>query len=363
MRKSKIINNDLISRKKILTYSIFAIIFIGTSFLSVFFMYTHFHATSSFLTFKFLKPSIIIYLVVLLFLYYLLDTLRFYYVFKTLKIKIDFLYLYKVNFINTFLSNITPFATGGAFAQVYYLNKKDIPLGDATAVTTIKTILPIIFFFITTPIVLITDKTLVTVFPDSNNLLSIVILIAIYIILIYLSYALLQNTRIVKKMVYRTLYFLEHKNVISNTRAKKVRGRTFKEIDTFTLSMKRFSKGNKLYIFLSASFTVLFLLTLYMFPVVLIKGFGYNVSLVKLIPIQIVLTFVTYFAPTPGATGVAEGGFTLIFSNYVDQKDIVPITFWWRFFTMYLGMIVGLVFFYIEIVKRRLKLTKLGSAP
>jgi uncharacterized membrane protein YbhN (UPF0104 family) len=62
-----------------------------------------------------------------------------------------------------------------------------------------------------------------------------------------------------------------------------------------------------------------------------------------------------YFAPTPGATGVAEGGFALIFANFVKKRDIVSLTFAWRFFTIYLGMIVGMIAFYLEIFKVKSK--------
>ena len=98
---------------------------------------------------------------------------------------------------------------------------------------------------------------------------------------------------------------------------------------------------------------ILYLFTLFMIPVILIRGLNSSISIIQIISIQTVLTFVTYFAPTPGATGVAEGGFTLMFSNFVEKNDIVSLTFLWRFFTMYLGMLVGLIIFYLEIVKNK----------
>ena len=103
---------------------------------------------------------------------------------------------------------------------------------------------------------------------------------------------------------------------------------------------------------------ILYLFTLFMFPVILIRGLSSSISTSQIISIQILLTFITYFAPTPGATGVAEGGFTLLFSNFVGKSDIVSLTFLWRFFTMYLGMLIGLIIFYLEIAKNKLKPTK-----
>ena len=99
---------------------------------------------------------------------------------------------------------------------------------------------------------------------------------------------------------------------------------------------------------------ILYLFILFMFPVILFRGLNYSISTTQIISIQILLTFVTYFAPTPGATGVAEGGFTLMFSNFVGKNDIVFLTFSWRFFTMYLGMLIGLIIFYVEIAKNKI---------
>jgi uncharacterized protein (TIRG00374 family) len=253
-----------------------------------------------------------------------------------------------------FLSNITPFATGGAFAQIYFLNKKEISIGGATAATTVKTALPIIFFFITTPIILITDKSLFKIIPSGNNLIYILSLVLMYILACYGFYRVLKNTNIIKKRLSKILNLLENKKIISNNKVERFRNSSFLEIDVFAINIKRFLKGKKKYILLSIILMMLYLFVLFIFPVILIKGLNSSISTSQIISLQILLTFITYFAPTPGATGVAEGGFTLMFSNFVDKSDIVSLTFSWRFFTMYLGMLIGLIIFYGEIVKNKL---------
>ena len=191
--KSKIEHNNLVTKAKVLTYSIFTLIFIGTSYLSVVFIEKHFNSRISFSANKSLSPIILLTLGILFLFYFLLDALRFLYVLKALKIHVTLCYLIKLAFINMFLSNITPFATGGAFAQIYFLNKKDISIGDATAATTIKTVLPIIFFFITTPIILITNKNLFKIIPSGNNLIYILSLVLIYILATYGFYKVLKG--------------------------------------------------------------------------------------------------------------------------------------------------------------------------
>ncbi|WP_291634079.1 lysylphosphatidylglycerol synthase transmembrane domain-containing protein [Clostridium sp.] len=348
-------NNYLITKTKILTYSILTLIFIVTSYLSILFIQKHFGDNTIFFSFKSLSPITLLELTILLIFYFYLDALRFLYVFKTLQIHITLGYLIKLTFINIFLSNITPFATGGGFSQIYFLNKKDISIGDATAATTIKTVLPLIFFFITTPIILINNKAIFKIAPSSSNSIYILALALIYILAAYGIYKILTNTNIIKKNLSKVLSLLQNKNIISNNRTDKFKTNIFLEIDIFALNINRFLKGNKKYILLSIIYMLLYLFALFMVPAILIRGVNSNISVSKIILIQIVLTFVTYFAPTPGATGVAEGGFTLMFSSFVEKNEIVSLTFLWRFFTMYLGMLIGLVIFYAEIAKTKLK--------
>ena len=341
-----------ITKTKLVTYSLFTLIFIVTSYLSVQFIQKHFSDGTSLITFKLLSPIMFLELVILLILYFLLDALRFLYVMKTLNLDVTLFYLVKLSFINMFLSNITPFATGGGFAQIYFLNKKDISIGDATSATTIKTILAIVFFFVSTPIILITNKNFINILSSSSNFIYSLAFIILYVLLVWGLYKAIKNTEIIKGYLSKVLTLLVHKRIISKVKAEKYRNDSFLAIDVFSLNIKRFVNGNKKNISLSIVFMILYLFTLFMFPVILIRGLNSSISTFLIISIQILLTFVTYFAPTPGATGLAEGGFTLMFSAYVGKNDIVALTFLWRFFTMYIGMIIGLIIFYLEMIKK-----------
>lgn len=355
MLKAQNANNELFQRKKIITYSLLTITFILTSFLSVYYIYNNVSDKSSFLKINEVSAKTLVYIIVLLIISFILDWLRFNYVLKTLKIHIRPLGIFKINFISNFLSNITPMGIGGGVSQLYYMNKEEVSIGDATAVATIKTVLPLIFLFLVTPIILFTNKTLLKLFPNGNNIFYVFMLIIIYVILTYFAYKLIENTKTLKRFVYRVFYFLEYCHVLSHKRARILTKNSFDEIDKFALSMKRFVKGNPLYVFLSIFYMIIYLLVMFSFPVILMNGLGYKVTLLQIIPLQIVLYFVTYLAPTPGATGIAEGGFSLLFSDYVSGNDILTITFWWRFFTLYLSMLIGLFLFYYDIWKRNFK--------
>ncbi len=333
------------------TYFFLALAFIFTSFLSLVFIYHIASDKESFLKLEIFPKSIFLKLGILLFFYFILDGLRLFYILKTLNIKINFKYIIRLVFINIFVSNITPFATGGGFLQVFFLNKKGVAMGSATAAATIRTTLAIIFFFIATPFIFLFEKELIDIFSRKNSFFIILLLASIYVVLFYFIYRSFYNPKVIKGIVYRTLNFLEKKKIIPENKVKKLRVYFFKEIDNFRQSISLFFNGDKTNAGLAIIFTLLFLFSLFMFPVLIIRGLNYDVPIFSIISAQILITFITYFAPTPGATGIAEGGFTLAFSQFVQKKDIVSVIFAWRFFTIYVGFVIGLIIFYKELIR------------
>lgn len=324
-------------------YLIYLLVFIILSGLSLYFVYKIFGANSNFAIFKSYSGSIFSMLFLLLLLYFTFDGLRLYYVLKTLNNDIDFRHIVKLVFINLFVSNITPFATGGGFVQIYFLNKKGISLGNATAATTIRTVLATMFFFITTPLIILTEEKFTQIFPKQTVLFYISLFSVLYFIFFYI---VIFKNRLLKKIVYNFLRFIRHKELISKNKFREVCQNLFEEIDVFSDNLNYFLRGNKKDIVFTIIATLLFLLAEFSFSVILIQGLGYEVSVISIIFMQVVVVFSMYFAPTPGATGVAEGSYSLLFSRFVSSSEIVPLIFAWRFLTKYIGMIIGMILFF-----------------
>ena len=101
-------------------------LFVSISAVSLYYI-NRIYSQGSNLNIFFSFPTLIISSILgLLFFYYIFDALRLYFVLKTLNAGISFWNVYKLVFINIFISNITPLATGGGFAQVYFLQKKGV---------------------------------------------------------------------------------------------------------------------------------------------------------------------------------------------------------------------------------------------
>jgi glycosyltransferase 2 family protein len=71
------------------------------------------------------------------------------------------------------------------------------------------------------------------------------------------------------------------------------------------------------------------------------------------------VTFFMYFTPTPGAAGIAEGAYGLLFAQLIQEKDILLLTLSWRFLTIYVGLAIGIFIIYGEIFNHRRAARKL----
>ena len=336
------------SKLKLVRYIIYLLFFVIISSLTLFYIYHNFERPSSIFVFNRFPISFVIMLFLLLLIYFTLDGLRLYFVIRTLNCNIKFRFIFKLVFINLFISNITPFATGGGFIQIYYLTKKNISLGNATAATTIRTILATVTIFVATPIIVIREKSFETILPQTSLFIYMSIFAVLYMTFFYI---VISRNKLLKVLVYRVLSFLRRKELISKKRFNNILRYLFEEINIFGESLAYFFSGDPKYILGSIVCTVLFLVSELSFSVLLIKGLGYDVSAVSILLMQVVVVCFMYFAPTPGATGVAEGGYSLVFSHFVRESDMFPLIFAWRLFTKYIGIGIGMIIFFISFIR------------
>ena len=258
-------------------------------------------------------------------------------------------------FVNIFVSNITPSATGGGFAQIYLLNKKGVSIGAATAGSSIRTALPIMFFTICTPIILIFDDNIKRLLPGSNFGIYVAVMVAFDLLIIWLILGLTRKPEKIVNIIIKIRRSFERRNLKSDSKVFVFLDRLADETGKFSEHFMMYIRGDKRYVLLSVLFSLTFLMALFLFPYFLIRDLNPAVSVVDIVLAQIVITAVMYFAPTPGAAGIAEAAFVAMFSNYVKQSYIVSLTFAWRFFTIYIGVLIGLVVFYIQIMKKHEK--------
>jgi uncharacterized protein (TIRG00374 family) len=262
---------------------------------------------------------------------------------------VRFRHIMKLVFVNIFVSNITPLATGGGVIQVYFLHKEGMPVGEGTAATTIRTILAASILFTLTPIILLAEPSLFGLFNRGKLVVYVALFSSVYLSAFVV---ILFRTSFIRAGLYRFMRFLNRTGLLPRRQFRRWFLKLSRELLRFTDGFRRFIRGKPIYVALSVLLTVLFLLSLFSFSVVLMQALGYDVHILTILAFQVVVTFFMYFAPTPGAAGVAEGGYGLLFSRLVMKNDITLLTFLWRFLTIYIGVIIGLAIIYRELFAR-----------
>ncbi len=328
----------------------FGLLFLILTAAGLYAVYDRFSGRSVSFDTRLLQPQTLLAISALLLVYFAADGLRLYYTLRALGHRLPLAAMFRLVFINLFFSNVTPMATGGGFAQIWYLTRQGIPVGSATAATTIRTVLAVVFIFSLTPVFLFTLKAL-----DGHTLShQIAVALAVFVTL-YLSFfaVLLFRTRWLILPADRVISVLRRAHLISARRHDRWQLRLRRESLRFAYSFQDYLRGERRYVLLSVLYTAVFLLSLFSFPALLIRALGYDVDYLVTLGLLVVTTFIMYFSPTPGASGISEGVFGSFFRDMLSGNHLVLVTVSWRLLTIYLGMVIGLVVLQRELMHSR----------
>ncbi|TVP57549.1 MAG: UPF0104 family protein [Halomonadaceae bacterium] len=295
-----------------------------------------------------LNPGLLMAVAALLLVYFTSDGLRLYFTLRALGYRLRGQVIARLVFINLFFSNITPLATGGGVAQIWYLQHHGVAVGHATAATTIRTALAVVIIFSLTPVFLLRLEVLQTghlVAELSGALLALISLYLVFFII------LLVRTRWLIAPLSRLLLSAYRFRLISPPRHQRWQFKLRREMLRFARGFRRYRQGGWGWIMLSVGCTAVFLLSLFSFPVLLIMGLGYQVEYVTTAGLAVVTTFIAYFSPTPGAAGIIEGVFGSFFRHLLGVNHLLLVILAWRFITIYLGMLIGLGVTQREIIR------------
>jgi len=239
--------------------------------------------------------------------------------------KITLLQAVQVIFGNYFMAVLTPGAAGGAVAQVMFLRRAGVPIGKASVLVLVRTILSILFLLLCMPLVFAYDKTLIPWVSNRSLMLLSAILFLGSVVGIWLiktnwpQYLLMYLLRSAPHSRRRKVFSLY----------RDVRGAVL-ILASAPLSMLR--------VFGESAVSLLFL---YALVPALFWGMGADGNWLVIMGRMIFLNIILYFAPTPGGTGVAEGGFVLLFGELAPPGTVGIIAVAWRLLAEYLPFGIG----------------------
>lgn len=327
-----------------------ACLFVGFAALGTWAVYDQFAGRALSFDMRLLHWSTLLPMAALLVLYFAADGLRLHFTLRALGECLPLKRIFSLVFINIFFSNITPMATGGGFAQMWYLQRHGVSLGVAGAATTIRTLLAVLFIFTLTPVFLLTSEVL-----RNQAIIGAIGSWLALLIVLYLGFfaLLLLRTRWLIIPLSSVCNSARRLHLIDSARHQRWQFKLRREMLRFARSFKHYLSGNRSDVLLSIVCTGIFLLALFSFPALLIASLDYDIDYMVSMGLLVVTTFIMYFSPTPGASGISEGVFGSFFSSLLGVEHLVLVTIAWRVLTIYLGMLAGLVMTQIELGRQR----------
>lgn len=247
----------------------------------------------------------------------------------------------KVSMIGQLFNNITPFSSGGQPMQAYELTKTGKRVSDSLSALAIKFIITQTALVITTLIVvafefnffksLMQDYIWVAIVGFAVNIIAIILVILAGI-----------NKKIITTITNPIVKLLGKIHILKYP--EKTLEKLDNSIDNFREQFK-FMKSEKKMVLEMFFTAVIQSLAYYSITYMVYRAFGnHGITFWQIIPTQAFLLLIMTFIPTPGSGLGAEGGFYLLFNSIFKEGTINMSILFWRMYTFYLPIIVGMLF-------------------
>ncbi|HOZ54329.1 MAG TPA: lysylphosphatidylglycerol synthase transmembrane domain-containing protein [Bacilli bacterium] len=256
---------------------------------------------------------------------------------------------FKLTIITQFLNGITPFSTGGQPFQAYLLTKRDIKLFDTVSIL-VGDFVSYQFALIVLSIFAISYNAYYDLFNSNIVINKLIILgfivnIVIMIICIFFIY----SKKIMKKIVFKLINFAHSIKFLKISDNKKEK--LIEEVNIFYNSARDLRNKSKIF-FKSVAYNLIGLVILYLIPFIIIGS--RDITVIKSIVTSSLVMLFGNFIPIPGATGGLEYCFIQFFGEFIKGPGLTSSMLLWRFFTYYLGMIVGAVTMFLSNERRKI---------
>ncbi|WP_110952924.1 lysylphosphatidylglycerol synthase transmembrane domain-containing protein [Anaerosinus massiliensis] len=231
----------------------------------------------------------------------------------------------QVVFGNYFLALLTPGATGGAVAQLIFLRHAGIPTGKATVFVIVRTLVSILFLLLCLPIIFYYDIHLLPWISAESLMYASACIVILILLAIWAfktnfpDYVVIKISKKFPRNRRRMIFSFYH----------DIKGAVL------LLSSAPFSMFR---VFIESGLS---LIAIYSVVPILFLGMGAEANWHIIMGRMIFLNILLYFAPTPGGSGIAEGGFVLLFSDFLPSGTVGIVAVAWRIIVEYLPFSIG----------------------
>ncbi len=249
---------------------------------------------------------------------------------------------YKTAALGRYYDDIVPFNAGGQPFQVYYLNKRGLPISSALSVPLGEYFLGQIAWLVINIFAVIYCLAMNTL--GNAQIVLIFSLISFFInSLFFVGTIILAMSKRAGKIFIEKVYKLLFKMKLVKNYEKSC-NRALKTISDFQESLKSFSKDIKSYIFLTL-FSIVYNLLQYSIPFFLYAALvRFDPSLFFDIMVNcIMIDIASTIMPLPGGTGMSEFSFTEVFKKIFEGGTVFWALLLWRFFNYYIAIFQGIL--------------------
>lgn len=242
------------------------------------------------------------------------------------------------NWANMFMGAVTPFQTGGGPAQLYVLWKKGVPVSDSLLISTVNLVATLTFFLLSSLLALfwipqgLFGENFTPVFQSGFA----VVMCIVTILLVFLFFPTLAH-----RILAKIFAAIPGKNEEKRERRQRLLDRIDLELQRFQQGFRRIRKQNKPGIVLTILATQVLFFNKYLMGYVIARAMGQEVPFEVFIGLQIMQLLLIYFAPTPGASGVAELSAVWLMGKLMPEQMLLIYALIWRLATTVLGAIFG----------------------
>lgn len=274
---------------------------------------------------------------------------------KTLNIKGHFRSSFTLAMIGQYYSAITPFATGGQPAQIYYLANQGVQLGVASSLMITKFLIyQLVVTFYSIFMFIIKFNFLVKEAKFFLPFIMIGCLLNFLALLIIIGFFF--NEKLIKKIFHKFFIIAYKLKLIKDIKKHKDRLSTY--LMDFAMSINSMREDKKT---ASALILVTFLQLIFYFSITYFVYLAVGLDKVlylDIIAIQSLHYMAVSFMPTPGSVGAAEGGFYMLYKSIFPIHILTFAMLLWRFIDYYFGILIGGFFTLVNFIQEKSKKIK-----
>jgi len=280
---------------------------------------------------------------------------------KIIHVPFSFLKSFNMSIIGIFFNKLSPASTGGSVFQIAYLKRNGINFGSSVSITELRYIIKqsamvvaaAMGFLIALQVVERNEITFVLSFLGFGLSIGGILIL----ILINVSSKVRTSLLAITKWAIGLLKFSKK----LSPKIPDLRQKAEEEFKNYVQSMKMISTNWKFiipvfFLALLSAWGHLFLA----FAAVQSFGIFENIpkGMLEVISLQAIATTIIFFSPTPGSSGLAEGGFYLFFSTIVPPKFLATVTLEWRILSYFVPLILSGIIFLIIFLYRMVSTRK-----